>query len=228
MNQSPDVTRQQLQDVLSGSTVVSQYAQAIATNFPVADNDTDNLQGLALHWMDQIAPKIQREIPQSAVDFYEQLQLTCNNIKHVTDTISQDAGGLCEELRYAICDTLYDTLVQTGMHQKTITDLLSLIDKYVVAISAYEKLLPAGDAAKEILNHQLLAISELQMALQTLLKAWNITKLKFSTIISDMDGVTINYSAHFEQLNLETELAEWRALADFISRMPTPRPGRQA
>lgn len=222
MNQSPDVTRQQLQDVLSGSTAVSQYAQAIATNFPVADNDTDNLQSLALHWMDQIAPKIQREIPQSAIDFYEQFQLTCDNVKHVTDAISQDGGGLCEELRYAICDTLYDTLVQTGMHQKTITDLLSLIDKYVVAISAHEKLLPARDAAREILNHQLLAISELQMALQTLLKAWNITKLKFSTIISDMDGVTINYSGHFERLNLETELAEWRALADFISRMSTP------
>lgn len=229
--QKPDITSEQLHEVLFAANAVTCYANGIINAVPAGNTAappwlSENLldwRQYAQYWVDHICPKILKEIPQSVADFYEQFLLTGNNLTTIIRAIRQQAEEKpSEEQRFAICDTLYDTLVQTGMHQKTITDLLNLIEKYADNIAQDENIITAlqGHAMQQQIQSmreaQLRHIRQLRDGLTALRHAWNTTKLKFSTIISDLDIVTDDYATHFNQLNLQAALNQWQLLANDV------------
>jgi len=223
-----DITSEQLHEVLFAANAVTCYANGIITAIPANGDATErlplfqsflDLRDYAQYWVDHICPVILKEIPQSIADFYEQFRLTANNLTAIICSVQEQAKGqLSEAQRFAICDTLYDTVVQTGMHQKTITDLLSQIEKYTDNINREEGSVAARQGFRmtqqiqSMHEAQLRHIRQLRAGLDVLRYAWNTTKLKFSTIISDLDILTGDYAAYFTQLNLQAALNQWQLL----------------
>ncbi|WP_123985392.1 hypothetical protein [Taibaiella soli] len=223
--QNNEITAEHLQCVFSAAASVTGDAALIFEAmyeepmylYP-ADEHLLKTKCQTQQWNDVICPKILKEIPQSVADFFEQFQLTADNLRHIVIAINlQPDQKATEAQHYAISDTLYDTLVQTGMHQKTITDLLQLIEQYANNIRENLQTWTANrdfttDTIQNLFENQLQSIQQLQDALQTLRNAWNLTKLKFSTIISDIEIAVDDYPAHLTRLNLQAALKEWEKL----------------